>query len=129
MDTTLALPDARQPAGARLTTLASRLWRGLRRLARRRTVPAMPTRLPAGRALALPRHGGVQLSVRAGRLWLTRSGECADHWLGTGEGLWLDRGDGWVIEADGEQAAWLAWTTAHGATDLIGAAEPLGDPT
>lgn len=58
------------------------------------------TRLAPGQALTLaaarmPRR----LVVMGGRLWLTVSGGCDDHWLHAGEGLTLAAGQEVVVEA------------------------------
>ncbi len=50
------------------------------------------------------------ITVQAGRAWLTRDNDFDDHVLGTGERLWLERGDAVTVEAwrHGEPA-WLVW--------------------
>lgn len=50
------------------------------------------------------------VSVQAGRAWLTRDGDCQDHVLGTGERLWLARGDVLTAEAwRPQEPTWLVW--------------------
>lgn len=58
------------------------------------------TRLGPGQALTLPAtRTPRRLVVTHGRLWLTFSGDAADHWLAAGEGIDLAAGREAVIEA------------------------------
>lgn len=63
--------------------------------------------LEPGRALSLPTPGRYTLQVRAGRVWVTRSGDLTDHFLGAGDRLGLDDADRVVIESDGHGPARL----------------------
>ncbi len=57
------------------------------------------TRLLPGQAITLAAaRGPRRLVVTSGRLWLTVSGGCADHWLCAGEGLTLEPGREAVVE-------------------------------
>lgn len=85
-------------------------WHRLRPRSRRRTVGHLPTHLAAGSTLRLDLAAPAQLAVRQGRIWLTRPGDDADHFLGPGQGLWLEPGRAVVLESDGRQPAWLSWT-------------------
>lgn len=68
-----------------------------------------PLVLSAGtaRTLAWPHDGPLRLRVLHGRLWLTRSGDPADHFIAAGDDLLLN-GTGShdvVVECDGPEAA------------------------
>ncbi|MDQ5898553.1 MAG: hypothetical protein QG612_2639 [Pseudomonadota bacterium] len=63
--------------------------------------------LPRGHAtwLRRPHEGVMQVSVQAGRLWLTQSGDPDDHFIAAGED-WVLCGPGEVVvESDGEEMA------------------------
>ena len=68
-----------------------------------------PLVLPAGtaRTLAWPHDGPLRLRVLHGRLWLTRSGDPADHFIAAGDDLLLSGTSGHdvVVECDGPEAA------------------------
>jgi hypothetical protein len=58
------------------------------------------TRLAPGQALTLAAtRAPRRLVVTSGRLWLTVTGGCDDHWLAAGEGLTLAAGEQIVVEA------------------------------
>jgi ferric-dicitrate binding protein FerR (iron transport regulator) len=58
------------------------------------------TRLTPGQALTLDAtRAPRRLVVTSGRLWLTVTGGCDDHWLAAGEGLTLAAGQQAVVEA------------------------------
>jgi ferric-dicitrate binding protein FerR (iron transport regulator) len=58
------------------------------------------TRLTPGQALTLAAtRAPRRLVVTSGRLWLTVTGGCDDHWLAAGEGLTLAAGQQAVVEA------------------------------
>lgn len=63
--------------------------------------------LPPGRPLTLRATAGTELRVLRGRVWLTRSGDAADHFLEAGEALRLD-GARTVVEADRGEVARFA---------------------
>ena len=62
--------------------------------------PPLPTQLRAGQTRVIQAHGGLQLQVTAGRLWLTQTGDGHDHFLPAGSVTWLQGGH-IVVEADG----------------------------
>ena len=70
-----------------------------------RSTPA-PLVLPAGtaRTLAWPHDGPLRLRVLHGRLWLTRSGDPADHFIAAGDDLLLSSAGDVVVECDGPEA-------------------------
>ena len=65
--------------------------------------------LPAGHVVALG-NGGGEVSILSGQVWLTRSGDPDDHFLGAGESFKV-RGDGEaLVEACGASApALITW--------------------
>ena len=65
--------------------------------------------LPAGHVVALG-NGGGEVSILSGQVWLTRSGDLDDHFLGAGESFKV-RGDGEaLVEACGASApALITW--------------------
>lgn len=61
------------------------------------------TRLKPGQAMTLAVTGGPRrVVVTSGRLWLTLSGDPADHWLAAGEGLTVAAGQQAVVESGPE---------------------------
>lgn len=66
-----------------------------------------PLVLSAGtaRTLAWPHDGPLRLRVLHGRLWLTRSGDPADHFIAAGDDLLLSNASDVVVECDGPEAA------------------------
>ncbi|MFD0668312.1 DUF2917 domain-containing protein [Ramlibacter sp. MAHUQ-53] len=71
--------------------------------------------LPPGRPLTLRAAAGTVLRVLRGRVWLTRSGDAADHFLQAGEALRLD-GARTVVEADRGEAARFVLEAPQAAT-------------
>lgn len=63
--------------------------------------------LEPGRAVSLPTPGRYTLQVREGRVWITRSGDLADHFVGAGESFGLGDADRVVIECDSASPARL----------------------
>lgn len=92
---------------------AAQAARGLRTALQPRRAGAPPafchlTLLP-GQARTLPRPGGAALRVEviSGRIWLTRSGQAADHMLAGGQCLHLTAPGRVVVQAMGREPAWL----------------------
>lgn len=112
MDTSLRPLLRRLPPGP-LDALrqASVRWREAA-LARRTRRERLPTRLAAGGLLRLRIDAPRQLSVRQGRVWLTRPGDPADHFLSAGDALWLAGSHDVLIGAEGGGEAWLGWAAA-----------------
>lgn len=69
------------------------------------TTPAFD--LAPRQTLRLRRTGALQLQVLRGRLWVTRSHDCADHFVAAGQTLHLAAGDDVVIECDSPQPSRL----------------------
>lgn len=64
--------------------------------------------LPQARRWVARADGSV--TVQAGRAWLTRDGDLADHVLGTGDRLVLREGDVLTAEAwRADEPTWLVW--------------------
>lgn len=66
--------------------------------------PPVTLRLIEGEVLAW-HQGAARVRVMAGRVWITRQGDLADHFLGLGQSFELRREHGTVIGI--EQEAWL----------------------
>lgn len=65
--------------------------------------------LPAGHVVALG-NGGGEVSILSGQVWLTRSGDPDDHFLGAGESFKVRGAGEALIEAWGASApALIAW--------------------
>ncbi len=79
--------------------------------------------LPPGRPLTLRAPAGTELRVLRGRVWLTRSGDPADHFLAAGEALRLD-GARTVVEADRGEAARFALQPPQASTAAAAAPPP-----
>ena len=72
------------------------------------SAPSPALELASGKVVALGRSGG-DLSVIAGRVWLTSSGDIDDHVLGAGEMLHVGAG-GTLVESWTRNApALIAW--------------------
>lgn len=66
-------------------------------------------RLPGGQVWRLPAAAG-QLTVTAGRVWLTRRGDRDDHVLETGQRMRLQGGEDALLEAwDSARGAVVSW--------------------
>ena len=80
----------------------------------RRATPSNPTeRLSLAPGAVLRLHDrAVLLSVEAGRIWLTRSGAHADHFIGAGQTFRLDSAADVVIECDSREPARLGLTSS-----------------
>jgi hypothetical protein len=70
---------------------------------------SLPLSLSAGavRTLRRPHDGPMRLLVSHGRVWLTRSGDPDDHFLGAGDDLLLCGTGDIVVECDSSDAARL----------------------
>jgi hypothetical protein len=70
---------------------------------------ALAQRLLPGQARRVG-HGSGDLTVIAGRVWLTGQGDCEDRVLAAGERIHLDAADAVVVESfDRTQHASVAW--------------------
>lgn len=67
--------------------------------------------LSACRARLLRSRRPGRLTVSAGRVWVTRSGDLDDHVLGAGQALAIRAHEQVVVEPWGEGGASLAWRT------------------
>ncbi len=82
-------------------------------------------RLAAGEARRLGGRGG-ELTVVAGRVWLTRRGDLGDHVLGTGQRVRLGTDEAAVIEAwDAAAGATVRWQPHRAGFVAAVLAEPL----
>jgi uncharacterized protein YjiS (DUF1127 family) len=75
--------------------------------------------LEPGQASTLAAHGHPLLQVRSGRVWLTRRGDPADHFLVSGDQLLLGEGDGVVVEASGDEPVRLSLSRPPGWQGLV----------
>ena len=82
-------------------------------------------RIDAGRALHLGHRAG-DLTVIAGRVWLTRSGDLGDHVLVAGERLRLGANENAVLEPwDAGHVVTVRWNPGHASFGAAVVAEPL----
>lgn len=87
----------------------------------------VPRQLRLDQATRLAPRSGGWLQVQQGRLWLTRSGESADHVLEAGQGLALRPGDSVVAEPwRAGQPVLLRWTQTATPGLAQGLAQRLG---
>lgn len=82
-------------------------------------------RLPPGQARRVG-HGIGELSVLAGRIWITGDGP-DDRVLEAGQRMRLDRAENWVIESlDAGRTASVAWRPRASVLQRLGLRERLG---
>lgn len=69
-----------------------------------------PRQLHLGGALRLQARQSGWLAIQRGRVWLTRDGDGDDHVLARGDQIWLQAGDGLVVEPwQASVSAQLGW--------------------
>jgi len=84
--------------------------------------------LPAGHVVALG-HGGGQVSILSGRVWLTSGGDPSDHVLGAGESFEVRDSGQTLVEAwsPGGDPAVIAWKPRSLAQRLLHAFDRCWD--